>query len=29
MAKLFPTVTYEPRIDRVITRLWTQVRTGQ
>ena len=29
MAKLFPTVTYEPRVDRVITRLWTKVRTGQ
>ncbi len=28
-AKLFPSVTYEPRTDRVITRLWTKVRTGQ
>ena len=29
MAKLFPTVTYGPKVDRTITRLWTKVRTGQ
>ena len=29
MAKLFPSVTYGPKVDRVITRLWTKVRTGQ
>ena len=29
MAKLFPSVTYGPKVDRVITRLWTRVRTGQ
>jgi putrescine transport system substrate-binding protein len=29
MAKLFPTVVYGPRVDRVITRLWTTVKTGQ
>ena len=29
MAKLFTTVTYGPRVDRAITRLWTKVRTGQ
>ena len=23
------TVTYGPKVDRVITRLWTKVRTGQ
>jgi putrescine transport system substrate-binding protein len=28
-AKLFPTVTYDARTDRMITRLWTQVKTGQ
>lgn len=28
-AKLFPTVVYDPKTDRLITRLWTQVRTGQ
>jgi putrescine transport system substrate-binding protein len=28
-AKLFPTVVYGPRVDRVITRLWTTVKTGQ
>ena len=28
-AKLFPTVTYDARTDRLITRLWTQVKTGQ
>jgi putrescine transport system substrate-binding protein len=27
--KLFPTVVYGARTDRVITRLWTQVKTGQ
>ena len=29
MAKLFPTVVYEPRTDRLMTRLWTKVKTGQ
>ncbi|WP_297974420.1 polyamine ABC transporter substrate-binding protein, partial [uncultured Amaricoccus sp.] len=29
MAKLFPTVTYGGQLDRVMTRLWTKVRTGQ
>jgi putrescine transport system substrate-binding protein len=29
MAKLFPTVVYDARTDRVMTRLWTQVKTGQ
>ena len=29
MSKLFTTVTYGPRVDRTITRLWTKVRTGQ
>jgi putrescine transport system substrate-binding protein len=29
MSKLFTTVTYGPRVDRAITRLWTKVRTGQ
>ena len=28
-AKLFPSVTYDARTDRMITRLWTRVRTGQ
>jgi putrescine transport system substrate-binding protein len=28
-AKLFPTVAYDARTDRLITRLWTRVRTGQ
>lgn len=28
-AKLFPSVTYEPRIDRTMTRLWTTLKTGQ
>jgi putrescine transport system substrate-binding protein len=27
--KLFPSVTYEPRTDRTITRLWTTLKTGQ
>jgi putrescine transport system substrate-binding protein len=27
--KLFPAVVYGPRTDRLITRLWTQVKTGQ
>jgi putrescine transport system substrate-binding protein len=27
--KLFPTVTRDARTDRMITRLWTQVKTGQ
>ena len=27
--KLFPTVTHDARTDRLITRLWTQVKTGQ
>jgi len=29
MAKLFPTVVYDARTDRVMTRLWTRVQTGQ
>lgn len=29
LAKLFPTVLREARTDRLMTRLWTQVRTGQ
>ncbi len=29
MAKLFPTVAYGAKLDRTMTRLWTQVRTGQ
>jgi putrescine transport system substrate-binding protein len=29
MAKLFPTVVYDGRTDRVMTRLWTRVQTGQ
>ena len=28
-AKLFPTVVYDARTDRLITRLWTKVKTGQ
>jgi putrescine transport system substrate-binding protein len=28
-AKLFPTVTHDARTDRTITRLWTQLKTGQ
>jgi putrescine transport system substrate-binding protein len=28
-AKLFPSVVYDARIDRTITRLWTKVKTGQ
>lgn len=28
-AKLFPTVMYDARLDRTMTRLWTKVRTGQ
>jgi putrescine transport system substrate-binding protein len=28
-AKLFPAVVYDARTDRLITRLWTRVRTGQ
>jgi putrescine transport system substrate-binding protein len=28
-AKLFPTIVYDPRTDRLMTRLWTRVRTGQ
>ena len=28
-AKLFPTVTHDARTDRLITRLWTRVKTGQ
>lgn len=27
--KLFPTVTHDARTDRLITRLWTRVKTGQ
>jgi putrescine transport system substrate-binding protein len=29
MEKLFTTVTYGPKVDRVMTGLWTKVRTGQ
>ena len=29
MAKLFPTVVYDAKIDRVMTRLWTKMTTGQ
>lgn len=29
LAKLFPTEVYDARTDRVITRLWTTVKTGQ
>ncbi len=29
MGRLFPAVTYGPKVDRTITRLWTKVRTGQ
>jgi putrescine transport system substrate-binding protein len=29
MAKLFPSPVYDARTDRVMTRLWTRVRTGQ
>ena len=29
LAKLFPTVVYDAKLDRVMTRLWTRVRTGQ
>jgi putrescine transport system substrate-binding protein len=29
LAKLFPTVVYDPRTERTITRLWTSIRTGQ
>jgi putrescine transport system substrate-binding protein len=28
-AKLFPAVVYDARTDRLVTRLWTQVKTGQ
>ena len=28
-AKLFPTVVHDARTDRLMTRLWTRVRTGQ
>jgi putrescine transport system substrate-binding protein len=28
-AKLFPTVPHDARTDRLLTRLWTRVRTGQ
>ncbi len=28
-ANLFPTVTHDARTDRMITRLWTRIRTGQ
>ena len=28
-AKLFPTVVYDARTDRAMTKLWTQVKTGQ
>jgi putrescine transport system substrate-binding protein len=28
-ANLFPTVTYEARTDRLMTRLWTTLKTGQ
>jgi putrescine transport system substrate-binding protein len=27
--KLFPTVVHDARTDRLLTRLWTRVRTGQ
>jgi putrescine transport system substrate-binding protein len=27
--KLFPTVAHDARTDRLITRLWTRVKTGQ
>jgi putrescine transport system substrate-binding protein len=29
LGRLFSAPTYDPRTDRVITRLWTRVRTGQ
>ncbi len=29
MAKLFPSVVYDPKTERVITRLWTTIKTGQ
>jgi putrescine transport system substrate-binding protein len=29
VAKLFPTVTHDARTDRMITQLWTRVKTGQ
>ena len=29
MAKLFPTVVYDARTDRAMTRLWTGLKTGQ
>ncbi len=29
LAKLFPTVQHDARTDRLITRLWTSVKTGQ
>lgn len=29
MANLFPSPVYDARTDRVLTRLWTRVRTGQ
>ncbi len=29
MAKLFPSQVYDAKIDRVMTRLWTKVQTGQ
>ncbi|MBB5222448.1 putrescine transport system substrate-binding protein [Amaricoccus macauensis] len=29
VAKLFPTVVYDAKLDRVMTRLWTKVQTGQ
>lgn len=29
VAKLFPTVVYDAKLDRVMTRLWTRIQTGQ
>ena len=29
MAKLFPVTAYDPKIQRVITRVWTKFKTGQ
>jgi putrescine transport system substrate-binding protein len=29
LAKLFPAVVYDAKLDRVMTRLWTKVQTGQ
>ena len=29
MAKLFTVTTYDPKVQRVVTRVWTRFKTGQ